>query len=714
MKALLQSFEKGNTFLEEVPVPKIKPGHLLIKSEVSLISYGTEKMLVDFSTANLIDKAKLQPDKVSQTIDKLKNDGIISTYKAVKNKLQQPIQLGYCNAGVVIGIADDVTEFKLGDRVLSNGPHSEIVCVSKNLATIIPDNVSIRHAPFAVLGAIGLQGIRLAKPTFGETFVVIGLGLIGLITAQLLKANGVNVLAIEPNIERSKLAESLGIRVFTSLQSKNIISWCLRETNQLGADGVLITASADTNEPIIIASEICRKRGRIVLVGVTKLDLSRDLFYKKELSFQVSCSYGPGRYDKSYEDFGNDYPIGFVRWTAKRNFAAVLQSISKGSLLIDPLISHEYPFQDSITAYDLLKNNISSLGILLDYPKKVDVSNNFIFSEYKFKTKNNNSNKAVVGFIGAGNYASSFLIPMLTKNNCILKSIASENGISAKLLANKFGFQSSTSDINNIFKDKEINVVFIATRHDSHSELIQKAINYGKNVFVEKPVCINSSELINLKKLFSVDNSFLNSKNQKDCIKPLLMVGFNRRFSPLIKEIKNKLTDLCGPKTIIYTCNAGRLPDEHWIQDPLIGGGRAIGEACHFIDLIRYLIDSNIIEMNIDDSNSKLPHNTFNINMKFDNGSLATLHYFSNGTKSYPKEKIEIFSDDNIFVLDNFRKLTHWCGKKKSVRRLFNQDKGQKNCVTEFINSLSSGETSPIPLSQIFEVQEFILNTLKR
>ncbi len=489
MKQILQSFKDGTTFIEEVPVPKVGRGSLLIKTTRSLVSLGTERMLVEFGKSNLISKARKQPDKVKQVIDKIKNEGLLPTLDAVFTKLEEPIPLGYCSAGKIIEVGEDVSDYKIGDRVISNGPHAEYVCVPKNLTARIPDNVSDEEASFTVIGAIGMQGIRLLNPTFGETVVVIGLGLIGLITAELLKANGCNVIGFDFDQTKTDIALSKGIKAYNISNGSDPVKIVLELTNSIGADGVIITASASGDEIISQSARMSRKRGRIILVGVIGLNISRAEFYEKELTFQVSSSYGPGRYDESYEQKGNDYPLPFVRWTEKRNFEAVLNAISTGALNVKPLISEIIPFDE----YQKIYGNISSsskIASILKYSDDEKILKNIVYPNVKI-----NSSKGILGIIGAGNFTKMTLLPSLKKNLFQIKYIASSKGVSGAALCKKFGIANNTTDYKLILDDKEVDTVMITTRHNSHARIVCEALKAGKHVFVEKPLAITEEEL---------------------------------------------------------------------------------------------------------------------------------------------------------------------------------------------------------------------------
>lgn len=703
MKQIIQNLKTGKTELMEVPCPIVKPGHLLIKTAFSVISAGTERMLVEFSKASYLFKAKQQPDKVKQVLDKLKTDGILSTLNSVQAKLDQPLPLGYSNAGTVIEIGKDVDNFNIGDRIISNGPHSEVVCVPKNLCAKISEGVHNEEAAFTVLASIALQGVRLARPTLGENFVVTGLGLIGQLVVQILIAQGCQVLAIDFDKNRLELARRFGAETVDLLKREDPISGGLAFSKGQGVDGVIIAASTKSSEPVHQAAQMCRKRGRIVLVGVTGLELSRADFYEKELTFQVSCSYGPGRYDKEYEIKGQDYPFGFVRWTEQRNFETILQMMQDKRLNILPLISHRFPFEEAEEAYKLISSKESSLGIVLQHSLKKEKELKDLFSRNIILVQSKNAEKnpiePVIGMIGAGNFTNQVLLPALKKTGARLKSIASSGGVSGTHLGKKYGFEQSITDVEIIFGDTEINTIFITTRHNSHAQFVCRALEAGKNVFVEKPLAITSEEL---KRVIEIYN---NSRKQNS---PTLMVGFNRRFAPHIVKMKSLLDSIKEPKSFIMTVNAGQIPADHWTQDPKVGGGRIIGEGCHFIDLMRFLVGYPItgVKSTVIGDYSKVEPRSDKITftMTFADGSFGTVHYLANGHKSFPKERVEVFCAGRILALDNFRVLRGYGWPEFKKMRLLRQDKGHTTEVQKFIEAIKEGKGSPISAEELFEV----------
>ena len=699
MKQLTQSLATGDSHLPSIPAPAISSGQLLIQTDCSLVSAGTERMLVDFGKASLIDKARQQPGKVQQVLEKARTDGLFTTFNAVRSKLDQPLPLGYCNVGTVLAVGSGVVGFQVGDRVASNGPHAELVAVPQHLCASIPAAVSAEAAAFTVLASIGLQGIRLANPTLGETFVVSGLGLIGLLTGQLLAAQGCRVLGLDPDPTKCALAETLGITALHLASTVDPVAWCLEHTAGIGVDGVLITAATSSSEPVHVAAQACRQRGRIVLVGVTGLELRRDLFYKKELSFQVSCSYGPGRYDPAYEQQGHDYPIGFVRWTEQRNFKAVLHALATGTLRTEPLISHRFAIEQAADAYELLSSQEPSLGILLQYPGTADPQKRAI--QLPAASESLAPSQPLLSVIGAGNYASRILIPAFANAGAHFHTLAASSGIGPVHLGRKFGFRHASTDIPALLADPSANSLVIATRHDSHAALVQQALAAGKHVFVEKPLCLTAAELTAIEAAHTGQ--------------ALLMVGFNRRFAPLLLDLQQQLSHLQGPKAFVYTCNAGAIPADHWTQDPAAGGGRLLGEACHFVDLLSHLAASTIEDLQLLSASDRKPcPDTFSLQLRFADGSIGTVHYFANGSKAFPKERLEVFADGKVLQLDNYRKLKAWGIPGNRTRRHLSQDKGQVACCKAFLHAIKTGGPPPIPVDEIFEVQRWLLRAVNR
>lgn len=710
MRQIIQSFKTGQTILEELPAPMVSRGALLIKTSHSLVSLGTERMLVEFGKANLIQKARQQPDKVKMVLDKIQAEGLIPTLETVFSKLEQPLPLGYCNVGTVVAVGEGVSGFAVGDRVASNGPHAEYVNVPQNLVAKIPDNVSQEEAVFTVISSIGLQGIRLCNPTFGETIVVTGLGLIGLLTAQMLVANGCRVIGIDIDAAKCALASSWGIETINPAKGGDPVQDVMAKTGGIGADGVIITASAKTNTIISDAAKMSRKKGRIILVGVIGLDLSRADFYEKELSFQVSCSYGPGRYDENYEQKGIDYPLAFVRWTEKRNFEAILQAISLQRLKVKELISEIIELEDFLKVYGEIGSS-KSIASILRYPSGEDTSVESIRNvkhTLLLADKNYKGSKGVLGIIGAGNFTKMTMLPALKGGNANFKYIASSGGLTGTQLAKKYGFSHSTTDYTEILKDSEVDAVIITTRHNSHSKFVMEALAAKKHVFVEKPLAINAEQL---KAVIGAYESQVSDNPEN---KASVMVGFNRRFSPHIAAIKNSLGAEPGPINLVATMNAGFIPANVWVHDMQVGGGRIIGEACHYLDLCVFLTGSTIVSVCMNAMGQTPMENTDNasILVKFQNGSNAVINYFSNGSKAYSKERVEVYSKEKTWVMDNFR-TTEAFGVKGFKNLKTKIDKGHKNQFTQYVDFLQNGGKPLISWADLVNVSEASLAAIE-
>ncbi|MDM7943745.1 MAG: bi-domain-containing oxidoreductase [Hydrogenophaga sp.] len=707
MKQVLQDLSNGETTVVEAPTPAPGRGQLLLRTTRTLVSAGTERMLVDFGRASYIDKARQQPEKVKQVLDKVRTDGLLTTVEAVRSKLGQPIPLGYCHVGVVHTVGPGVDGFQFGDRVVSNGPHADMALVPKNLCVRIPDSVSDDEAAFVVLSSIGLQGIRLAQPTLGESVAVIGAGLIGLMTIQLLVAQGCRVLAIDLDSGKLALARQFGAETCKAGSGEDPISAGLAFSRGQGIDAVLITASTSSSDPVTQAARMSRKRGRIVLVGVTGLELNRADFYEKELSFQVSCSYGPGRYDPVYEQQGHDYPLPFVRWTEQRNFQAVLDLMAGRRLDVDALISHRFAFEDAPAAYEALTHDRTVLGMLLEYPSDpaTRLKNRVVVSPAPSAAR---AGEPVIGFIGAGNYGARVLIPAFRASKARLHTICSSGGVSAVVQGTKAGFEVASTDVQALLEEPSVNTVVIASRHDSHASLVARSLDAGKSVFVEKPLCLTLAELTHIERALA---------DQPEGKRGVLMVGFNRRFSPHVVKLKSLLDTVLEPKSFVVTVNAGRIPAEHWTQDPEVGGGRLIGEACHFIDLLRFLAGSPIasvraIGMGVR-AGKATTRDTFAITIEFEDGSLGSINYLANGSAAFPKERIEAFTAGRVLQIDNFRALTGfgWPGFKSM--KSWRQDKGQNQAVARFLAGVRSGD-APIPLSEILEVARWTIEAAEQ
>ena len=656
-------------------------------------------MLVGFGKASYLEKARQQPEKVKMVLEKVATDGLLTTIEAVQSKLAQPLPLGYSNVGVVAELGAGVEGFKVGDRVVSNSPHADVVKVPRNLCARIPDSVDDESASFVVVASIGLQGIRLAQPTLGEAFVVTGVGLIGLLTVQLLRAHGCRVLAIDFDESKLALARQYGAAICNPGQGEDPVAAGMAFSRGQGVDGVIITASTKSTDPVTQAARMCRKRGRIVLVGVTGLELNRADFYEKELSFQVSCSYGPGRYDPAYEEKGQDYPLGFVRWTEQRNFEAVLDMMASGQLDVKPLITHRFAFEDAAKAYETLTTDKSGLGILLQYSSPA--AERMVRSVALQPGTRFDAQRPVLSFIGAGNYASRMLIPAFKGAGAQFHTIVTAGGINGVIHGEKAGFAEASTDMAAMMGNATINTVAIVTRHDTHARFVAQALTAGKNVFVEKPLAIDAEGLAAVREAYDAAHG----KSAQGG--PQLMVGFNRRFSPQVQKMKALLQPVKEPKSFIMTMNAGAIPADHWTQDNAVGGGRIIGEACHFIDLMRFLAGSPIVSIQArrmgDAPGVAVTEDKASITLGFEDGSFGTIMYLANGAASFPKERVEVFTAGRVLQLDNFRKLKGFGWPGFSKMNLWKQDKGQSACAAAFLQAVQTG-TPAIPVDEIFEV----------
>ncbi len=695
MKQILQHLRTGEMELAEIPCPQVGRGQLLIQTRASLISAGTERMVVEFSQANLLQKARQQPDKVKQVLDKMRTDGLMPTLEAVFRKLDEPLPLGYCNAGVVLEVGAGVHDIQVGDRVASNGSHAEIVCVPRNLCAKVPDRVSDEQATFTVMGSIALQGVRLAQPTLGEKFMVFGMGLLGLLTTQLLRASGCEVLAVDLSEERLELAEGFGAETVNLGAGGDPIAAAEAWTSGIGVDGVIITASAKTDAIMHQAAEACRKRGRIILVGVVGLNLRRDDFYRKEITFQVSCSYGPGRYDEPYEQGGQDYPIGFVRWTEQRNFEAILGALASGSLQLDPIITDRIPFAEALTAYEKVQNDASALGVVMTYPAEVSQANAVTITPPSGKTAGSAS--AVVGVIGAGGFSKGAILPAIAKTPARLVSIASKGGLSGQHAAKKFGIQEATTDHRSILDNPDINTVFIVLGHHLHARFVIEALEAGKHVFVEKPLAMSEAEVAQIEAAYDACGG--SEKLQ-------LLVGFNRRFSPHTVKIKEVLAGRSEPLCMNMTVNGGAIPADHWIQDPERGGGRIIGEGCHFIDLLSHIAGSPVTQVSamMVGEGVSVRGDKVAILLQFADGSVGTVNYFSNGASSYPKETLEVFSDGRVLRMENFRATTGFGFSNFKKFKTKRQDKGHEAEIAAFVDRVATGGAPLIPFAELCNV----------
>ncbi len=648
-------------------------------------------MLVEFGQASWIGKAKAQPEKVKQVLDKIRTDGLMPTLDAVFSKLGEPLPLGYCSAGVVTDVGRNITGFEVGDRVVSNGAHAEIVSVPPLLCAKIPDSVSDDEASFTVLASIGLQGIRLVQPTLGETIVVYGLGLIGLVTVQLLRASGCRVIGIDISRSRLDLAAEFGAEVIHGGECPDIAAVVQHQTAGRGADAVLITASTKSDAIVADSAKMCRKRGRIVLVGVVGLQLNRSDFYEKELSFQVSCSYGPGRYDPTYEVAGNDYPLGFVRWTEQRNFEAVLGLLASRSISFERLITHRFELDDAPTAYATIQSDANSLGVLLNYAESVDPTQTIRIAT----TNSRQTDNVVAAVVGAGNYTRATLMPAIQKLPARLKYIVGRTGgATVQHLAKKFAVEMATTDFSRVLNDAEVNALLITTNHDSHAQLVSQTLAAKKHVFVEKPLALTEEQL-------KVVAAAVTEHPEQQ-----LAVGFNRRFSPHMARCQQLLRGRSSAITVNMLINAGEIPAEHWVHDPLVGGGRIIGEACHFIDLMVFLSGSLVQSVTAQrlGAASGVRDDKMAITLLMQDGSVCSICYFANGSKSFPKETLHIFSDNRVLAVDNFRRTTGFGFKNFKSLKTSRQEKGHQQQFKTFFDRIVTGGEWLIPYSELENV----------
>lgn len=695
MKQVVQNFKTGELSVQEVPTPSVRAGGVLVRTINSLVSAGTERMTAELGKKTLLGKAMDRPDLVKKVFDKVKRDGILEAFQSAASRLESPLPLGYSSSGVIIEIGEGVGEFHIGDRVACAGmgyaSHAEVAFIPKNLMVKIPESVSFEEAAFTTIGAIAMQGVRAAQVSIGETVAVIGLGLVGLITVQILKAAGCRVLGSDLLESRLKLALELGADEVAP--SDGLCSQAEIFSQHRGLDAVIITADTASDGPIQQAGEIAREKGRIVVVGTVGMTIPRRVYYEKELSLQVSCSYGPGRYDPVFEEKGIDYPIGYVRWTETRNMESFVELLSNQKVNVRKLITHRFPIGGATKAYDLLIRGAAEpyLGILFGYgdgpadasrSTRVQLTSSSPSSMASLDTVN-------LGVIGAGNFSRSVLLPALKRLDGItLKSIVSASGLSAHALGRKYRFEECATDYQQILKDPTIDAVMIVTRHNLHAPLVMDALQAGKDVFVEKPLCLSEDELEKITELH---------RSLETASKPsVLMVGFNRRFSPLINKAKEFFAGHSSPLTIHYRINAGLLPKDSWINDPVEGGGRIRGEVCHFADLIQYLVGADPVQVYaqaIDDE-------TVVATLQFSDGSIGTVHYVSSGDPTFPKERLEIIGGGRIAIMEDFRKLTLSDRGRKIVHRKFVRDKGHPGELEAFIRAVRTRGESPVPFRE--------------
>lgn len=695
MKQLLQNLRDGKTMVAEVPVPAVRPGTALVRTAVSLVSAGTERMVVEFAEKNLLGKAQARPDLVRQLIEKARREGVISTLEAAFNRLEQPMALGYSSAGVIAALGEDMPGFQIGDRVACAGSgyavHAQYAIVPRNLLTPLPPEVDFEAAAFTSLGAIALHGFRLAQPQLGERVAVIGLGLLGLLALSIARAAGCETFGVDLEPERVNLAHSLGHLAALRPEAESAAQAL---TRGMGFDAVLICADARSSDPTELAGLLARDRGRVVAIGAVGMELPRKIYYAKELSFQVSRSYGPGRYDPAYEEKGHDYPLGYVRWSEGRNMAAFVQLLASRQVDIHPLITHRFPIEQGAQAYDLItgKSKQPFLGVLLTYPQDEPAAGTRISLRIDAPTA---ASELRLGVLGAGNYATAVFLPTVQKIGGVhLQGIASASGVTARHAARRYGFEFAASVENEILDDPHINLVAVLTRHQHHARQVVAALRSGKAVYCEKPLALTNAEL---EEIFTA----LAGQSRP----PLLTVGFNRRFSALAQRLKDFLSVCREPFAAHYRVNAGYLPPTHWLHDPGQGGGRIIGEGCHFIDFLTFLAGvppTSVSAQALPDTDRYRQENVL-LTLTFPDGSLGTLAYLANGDKSYPKERLEVFCGGGIAMLDDYRSLElvrH--GRRQVFRSPLRQDKGHHAAWKTFLEAVKRGGPPPIPYEHLW------------
>lgn len=705
MKQLLQNMKTGKTTIEEIPVPNPRPGQALVCVAASLVSAGTERMLVEFAEKSLVGKARSRPDLVKQVLDRMRREGVLLTLGAAFNRLDQPMPLGYSSAGTIIALGDKMDGFKVGQRVACAGGgyavHAEYNLVPRALLTPLPDTVDFESAAFTTLGAIALHGFRLAAPQIGENVAIIGMGLLGLLMGQIAAAAGCRVLGIDVNPQRIALAGSLGLQAVVRDQAA---ASAQSFTANRGFDKILICADTPSNDPVELAALIARDRANVVATGAVGLTFPRKIYYEKELSFINSRSYGPGRYDPAYEEDGKDYPLGFVRWTEGRNFEAIVDLMATGKLKIAPMISHRFPIDQAPQAYEIItgKKKEPFLGVVLTYHQDVSgVPVSRVTFPLEPGRAFGNPDIVTLGIIGAGLFANATLLPALKKVTGVeLFGIASAGGLHARHAAKKYGFAYATANDDEILNDPEINTVAILTRHDQHAGLLVRALEAGKHVFVEKPLAVNAEQLELVTQALTANREALTANRQ-----PLIAVGFNRRFAPLAVELSKFLADHADPLYMHYRINAGYIPLNHWTQDPDLGGGRIIGEGCHFVDFLTFLagaVPLSVAATGLPD-NGRYRADNVTLTFSFPDGSVGVLDYLANGDKSFPKERLEVFTGGRIAILDDFRSLELVRDGHRSLLKK-NQDKGWKNEWLAFASAIQTGAQPPIPYEQLIGV----------
>lgn len=691
MKQLLQNLRTGEGTVTEVPVPIVQSGRVLVRTAASLISAGTERALAELGQKGLLGKARERPELIGKVWEKVKTEGLVQALEGVRDKLDQSHAVGYSAAGVVIEVGTDVTNFRPGDRVACAGTdyaaHAEVISVPQNLCVRLPDALSFEEAAFATVGAIALQGVRLAEPTLGESVVVIGLGLVGQLTVQLLKANGCRVFGIDIDEARIELAIASGAEAgsLPNVASEKVHAW----SRGRGADACIIAAATASNDPVELAGEISRLKGRVVAVGMVGMNVPRNVYYQRELTLKVSMSYGPGRHDPDYEERGHDYPVAYVRWTEGRNLEAFLDLLALGRIDVKPLVTHRFAIAEASRAYQLISGNTAEkyLAVLLTYDTEGEVKR---VVEHR-PLAATPAGRVGLGLIGAGGYAQKVLLPNFKAAGVEFCSIASASGVSARDVGTKYGFARFLSDAQSVIDDERANLIVIATRHGSHAELAKLALERGKHVFVEKPLALNDAELD------GVLEAATRSEGQ-------LLVGFNRRFSPLAVKAREVFQGRQSPLSIVYRVNAGRVPREHWTQDPAEGGGRIIGEVCHFIDLMQFITGAapqTVYAESVAAAGNVISEDSVFITLRFADGSNAVVAYLAEGDNSLRKEHIEIYGEGKTFVIEDFRGSRLHAGGREKKETLSQQDKGQREQARVACAVVSEGRPAPISLAEL-------------
>jgi predicted dehydrogenase/threonine dehydrogenase-like Zn-dependent dehydrogenase len=699
MKQVFQDARSADVTVVEVPAPKLLAGCVLLRTTASLVSAGTERASSEFASKNLLQKARMRPDLVRDVLSKISRDGLLATMSSVHSRLDQPSALGYSSAGTVVAVGEGVNDINPGDRVACAGAghavHAEFACVPRLLVARIPsDTVSFDEAAFTTLGAVALHGVRNADVKLGEIVAVIGLGLLGQLTVQILKAAGCCVLGMDISAERAQLALRLGADA-VSTSSSSFQDLCVQHSARHGADAVIIAAQTASNDPVNLAGAVARNRAVVVAVGTVAMDIPQRFFYEKELDFRVSRSYGPGRYDSAYEQKGIDYPIGYVRWTETRNMEAFLKLIADRKLDLHPLITHRFPIARAHSAYDLItgKTHEAFLGVLIAYPDPVDDTRQVNVTAPDRPSPSDRSIR--IGLLGAGSFATSTLLPAIKRVRGVEMVVASAaKGSHARHAAEKFGFRYCITDDLEILDNPAVNTVVITTRHHLHAAQVIAGLSFGKNVFCEKPLCLNEAEL----------SRIVAAHDDHASPRRLLMVGFNRRFAPLAVRLKSFLQDVHEPLALHYRVNAGFLPPDHWLNDPLQGGGRILGEVCHFVDFLCFLTNASPVEVETRSLPNPGQYSNDNIvcSLRFADGSQGTITYLANGDKSFSKERIEVFGGGSVAVLEDFHRLELVRGGKKRVfRSLLRQDKGHLAEWETFATAIQTGAESPIPFREV-------------